>query len=169
MDVCRKVARERTGRTVPRFAPKTSHQGNGHVDAVHGHIQGLARCYQTQIETNTCLQLSATSPAIPFAVRYPGFVIKRCTVRPDGRTPSQYLLGALYASSLWVFGESVFARILDHDVRAVKFTSRWISGCLCGRDGLSNEHQVSTKFGLLKCRSCRRKTTSRTVEPSRDG
>ena len=51
IDVCRKVARERNARTVLRFAPKTSHQSNGFVEAVHGHIQGLARCYQTQIET----------------------------------------------------------------------------------------------------------------------
>ena len=49
IDVCRKVARERNTRTVLRFAPKTSHQSNGFVEAVHGHIQGLARCYQTQI------------------------------------------------------------------------------------------------------------------------
>ena len=53
IDVCRKEARERNTRTVLRFAPKTSHESNGFVKAVHGHIQGLARCYQTQIETNT--------------------------------------------------------------------------------------------------------------------
>ena len=57
IDVCRKVARERNARTVLRFAPKTSHQSNGFVEAVHGHIQGLARCCLTQIETNTGLQL----------------------------------------------------------------------------------------------------------------
>ena len=49
IDVCRKVARERNARTVLRLAPKTSHQSNRFVEAVHGHIQGLARCYQTQI------------------------------------------------------------------------------------------------------------------------
>ena len=37
IDVCRKVARERNARTVLRFAPKTSHQSNGFVEAVHGH------------------------------------------------------------------------------------------------------------------------------------
>ena len=55
IDVCRKVGRERNARTVLRFAPITSHQSNGFVQAVHGHIQGLARCYQTQIETTTGL------------------------------------------------------------------------------------------------------------------
>ena len=40
--VCRKVARERNERTVLRFAPTTCHQSNGFVEAVHGHIQGLA-------------------------------------------------------------------------------------------------------------------------------
>ena len=70
IDVCRKVARERNARTVLRFAPKASHQSNGH-------IQGLTRCNQTQIETNTGVQLSAISPAIPFAIRYAGFSTRR--------------------------------------------------------------------------------------------
>ena len=59
IDVCRKVARERNARTVLRFAPKkktNQHHSNGFVEAVHGHIQGLARCYQTQMKTNTGVQ-----------------------------------------------------------------------------------------------------------------
>ena len=70
IDVCRKVARERNARTVLRFAPKTSHQNNGFVEAVHGHIQGLARCCQTQIETNTGIQLSAILPSICSSLRW---------------------------------------------------------------------------------------------------
>ena len=136
------MARERNARTVLPFAPKTSHQNNGFVEAVHGHIQGLARCYQTQIETNTSIQLSAISPA--------GFVLSRFTVRPDGRTPFQYLLGAPYVSPLCMFGESVFALIPDHEVRAAKLTNRWISGCWWGRDASSDEHLVGTKHVLLK-------------------
>ena len=157
IDVCRKGARERNARTVLRFAPKTSHQSNGFVEAVHGHIQGLARCYQTQIETNTGIQLSAISPAVPFAIRFAGFVLSRFTVRPDGRTPFKYLLGTPYVSPLCMFGESVFALIPDHEVRAAKLTNRWISGCWWGRDASSDEHLVGTKHGLLKYRSVRRK------------
>ena len=157
IDLCRKVARERNARTVLRFAPKTSHQSNGFVEAVHGHIQGLARCYQTQIATNTGIQLSAISPAIPLAIRYAGFVLSRFTVRPNGRTPFQYFLGTPYVSPLCMFGESVFALIPDHEVRAAKLTNRWISGCWWRRDASSDEHLVGTKHGLLKCRSVRRK------------
>ena len=157
IDVCRKVARERNARTVLRFAPKTSHQSNEFVEAVHGHIQGLARCYQTQIETNTGVQLSAISPAIPFAIRYAEFVLSRFTVRPGGRTPLQYLLGTPFVSPLCMFGESVFALIPDHEVRAAKLTNRWISGCWWRRNASSDEHLVGTKHGSLKCRSVRRK------------
>ena len=63
MCIIDEVAREGNARIVLRIAPKTSHQSNGFVEAVHGHIQGLARCYQTQIETNTGIQFSALSPA----------------------------------------------------------------------------------------------------------
>ena len=128
IDVCRKVARERNARTMLRFAAK-SHQSNGSVEAVHGHIQGLARCYQTQIETNTGVQLSSISLAVPYAIRYAGFVLSRFTVRPDGRTAFQYLLGTPYVSPLCMFGESVLPSIPDHKVRAAKLTNRWISGC----------------------------------------
>ena len=124
---------------------------------MHGHIHRLARCYQTQIETNTDIQLSAISLAIPFAVRYAGFVLSRFTVRPDGRTPFQHLLGTPYVSPLCMFGESVFALIPDHEVRAAKLTNRWISGCWWGRDASSDEHLVVAKHGLLKRRSVRRK------------
>ena len=58
---------------------------------------------------------------------------------------------------LCMFGESVFALISDHEVRAAKLTNRWISGCWWGRDASSDEHLVGTKHGLLKCRSVRRK------------
>ena len=60
-------------------------------------------------------------------------------------------------SLLCMFGESVFALITDHEVRAAKLTNRWISGCLWGRDASSDEHLVGTKQGLLKCRSVHRK------------
>ena len=78
-------------------------------------------------------------------------------MRPDGRTPFQYLLGTPYVSLLCMFGESVFALIPDHEVRAAKLTNRWISGSWWGRDASSDEHLVGTKYGLLKCRSVRRK------------
>ena len=154
IDVCRTVARERNAVTVLRFAPKTSHQSNGFVEGVHGHIQGLARCYQTRIVTNTGIQLSAISPAIPFAIRICALKIQ---VRPDGRTPFQHLLGTPYVSPLCMFGKSVFALIPDHEVRAAKLTNRWISGCWLGRDASSDEHLVEMKHGLRKCRSVCRK------------
>ena len=48
-----------------------------------------------------------------------------------------------------MFGESVFALIPEHEVRAAKLTNRWISGCWWGRDASSDEHLVGTKHGLL--------------------
>ena len=163
IDVCRKVARERSARTVLRFAPKTS-QSNGFVEAGHGHIQGLARCYQTQIETNTGIQLSAISPVILFAVCYAGFVLPRFTVRPDGKTPFQCLLGTPHVSPLCMFGESVLA--LFHEIRAAKLTNRWISGCWWGRDASSYESSVGTKHDLLKMQISSQKTSWRAVEPT---
>ena len=112
-DVRREVARERKARIVPR-----RYQSNGSVEAVHGHIQRLTRCYQTQIKRTLVCSFQQNHPAIQFAVRCTGFVFTRFTVRPDGRTSFQYLPGAGYVSGLCVFGESVFGIIREHDVRA---------------------------------------------------
>ena len=69
IDVCRKVARERNARTVLRFAPKTSHQRNGFVAAVHGYSQGLPRCYQTQKSRRT-LAYSFQQSHLPFHLQF---------------------------------------------------------------------------------------------------
>ena len=97
------------------------------------------------------------SLAISSAIRYAGFVFSRFTVRSDGRTSFQYLLVTPCVSPLCMFGESVFALIPDHEVRAAKLTNRWINGCWWGRDASSDEHLVVTKHGLLECRSVRSK------------
>ena len=166
LDISGEAKTARTQRTPEPPTDATTHQRNGFVEAVHGHIQGLARCYQTQIETNTGIQLSAISPAIPFAIRYAGFVLSRFTVRPNGRTPFQHLLGTPYVSPLCMFGESVFALIPDHEVRAAKLTNRWISGCWWGRDASSDEHPVWTKHGLPEVQISSQKTSWRTMKPT---
>ena len=128
IDVRRKVARERNTRTVLRFAPKTSHQSNGLVEAVHGHIQGLARCYQTQIETNTGITAFSnfTCHSICNSLRWICCSQdSRCD--PTAEHTFQYWLGTPNVSPLCMFGESVFALIPDDEVRAAKLTNRWIS------------------------------------------
>ena len=156
IDVCRKVARERKARTVLRFAPKKVIRATGLSKQYRDTYRDSHDVTRHKIETNTGIQLSAISPAIPFAIRYAGFVLSRFTVRPDGRTPFQYLLGTPKVSPfVFMFGESVFTLIPDHEVRAAKLTNRWISGCWWGRDASSDEHLVWTKHGLLRCRSVR--------------
>ena len=91
------------------------------------------------------------------AILYAGFVITRFSVRADGRTPFQYATGARYDSPLCEFGESIFGLIPDANVWAAKLSNRWVRGVWWGRDPASDEHLVGTKFGVLKCRSLRRR------------
>ena len=84
---------------------------------------------------------------------------------PTAETHSNICMELLMYHFCACFGESVFALIPDHEVRAAKLTNRWISGCWWGRDASSDEHLLGTKYVLLKCRSVRRepkrtKTTS---------
>ena len=85
-------------------------------------------------DANTGVQLSAISLPIPFSIRCAGFILSKFTVRPDGRTPFQHLLGTPYVSPLCMFGESVFELFPDLELGAATLTNRWTSGCWWGRN-----------------------------------
>ena len=130
IDVC---TRERNARKVSRFAPKTSHQSNGFVEAVHGHIQGLSRCYQTQIETNTAYSFQQFH--LPFHLQFVTLDLfsQDSLCDPTAESHSNiwlelhiyiYIYIYIYISPLCMFGESVFALIPNHEVRAAKTTNR---------------------------------------------
>ena len=124
-----KFARERNARTVLRFAPKTSHQSNGFVEAVHGHLQGLAHD-ATRHKLKRTLAYNFQQFHLPFHLQLVTLDLFSQDSQWDPTTepPFQYLLGTPYVSHLCMFGESVFALIPDHEVRAAKLTNRWISG-----------------------------------------
>ena len=88
------------------------------------------------------------SLAIQFAVRDAGFVLARFTSRLDVR-PYECLMDTPCASAACFLGEFVLGMIPDHDVFAVKAhqqTDKWKLVV----------PQVTT-YGLLQCRSLRRK------------
>ena len=80
-----------------------------------------------------------------------------CTLNIHSLTRRQNAIQIFARNSVCItFGESTFALIPDHEVRAAKLTNRWISGCWWRRGASSDEHLVVTNHGLLKCRSVRR-------------
>ena len=78
-------------------------------------------------------------------------------MRPDGRTPFQYLLGTPCVSLLCMFGESVFALIPDHEVRASQTDEQMDQWLLVGTRCFVRRTLVGTKHDLPKRRSVRRK------------
>ena len=106
---------------------QVSHQSNGFVGAMHGHIQNshdatrhkLRRTLHTAFSNFTCHFISSSLRWIS------ALKIHSATRRQN---PFQYLLGSPYVSPLCMFGASVSALITDHKVRAAKLTNRWISG-----------------------------------------
>ena len=144
-DVCTKVARERKARIVLRSCQK----------------QVISAMVLLKQHTHTCKdkQKSFRTLVCSFQQHHPQFHYSWLrTVRQDERTPLQYLLGAPCASTLCVFGESVFPVIPDHS------GSGQTRVCWWRRDASSDEHLVGTKFGLLKCRPVPRKPPGEYVE-----
>ena len=150
------------------FRARTSYQSNGFVEAVRRHIEGLARCYQTQIETMVCsFQRLPQFHSIRSSSR------RICALNDSQRDPMEkrhsYFCWVLHAHLLCAYlVNQFFALIPDHELRAAKFTNREISGCWCGRDALSDEHLVVRGLVCLSADQCR-KPLGEQKDPSRDG
>ena len=153
-DVCRKVARERNARTVLRICAKNKSSE-----------QRVCRS-STRTHTRTRTMLPDTNRVEHWHTAFSNFTWYSicnslrwiCSLKIHSATRRQNTIPIFarnsYVSPLCMFGESVFALIPDHEVRAAKLTNRWISGCWWRRDASSDEHLVVTKHGL---RSVRRK------------
>ena len=89
IDVCRELVRERRRELCNRSRRKQIIRATGLSQQCTDTYKDSHDAAETQIKTNTGMQHSATSLAIPFAVRYVGFVLTRFNVRPDGRTSFQ--------------------------------------------------------------------------------
>ena len=153
--MCRKVARERNARTVLRFAPKTSHQSNGLGAWTHSGTRTMLP------DTNRDEHWHAVFIQFHLPSHLRSVTLDLCSqdsqCDPTADSHSNICSQLHMCDLLCMFGESVFALIPDHEVRAAKLTNRLISGCSWRRDASSDEHLVGTTQTLLKCRSVRRK------------
>ena len=160
IDVCRKVARVRNARTVLRFAPKNKSSK-----------QRVCRS-STRTHSETRTMLPDTNRDKHWHTAFSNFTCHSicnslrwiCALKIHSATGRQnpipiFARNYTCVSPWCMFGESVFALIPDHEVRAAKLTNKWISGCWWGRDASSDEHLVGTKHGLHKCRSVSQKTS----------
>ena len=139
IDVCREGSRERNARTVLRFAPKTSHQSNGFVEVVLGHTGTRTMPPDTNWDEHWRTTVSNfTCHSICNSLRWICSLKIHSATRRQNPIPIFAWISICITSCM--FGESVFALIPDHEVRAAKLTNRWISGCWWGRDSSSDEH-----------------------------
>ena len=81
IDVCRKVARERNSRTVLRFAPKNKSSEQRVCRSSARTHTGTRTMLPDTLRRTLAYSFQQFHPAIPFAIRYAGFVLSRFTVR----------------------------------------------------------------------------------------
>ena len=118
IDVCRKVARERNARTVLRFTPKTSHQSNGFVETVHGDTFRDSHD-ATRHKSRRTLAYNFQQFHLPHQLQ---FVTLDLCSQDSAERHSNNCTELHMCHLLCMFGESVFALIPDHEVRAAKLT-----------------------------------------------
>ena len=140
IDVCRKVARERNARTVLRFAPKNKSSEQRVCRSSTQRHSGTRTMLPDPNRDEHWHTYFSNFTSISFAIRYAGFVLSRFTVRPDGRTPFQYLLG----TPLCMFGESVFALIRSRSAssQADEQMDQWLlvgTRCIVGEQWSQRE------------------------------
>ena len=79
----------------------------------------------------------------------------RFVVRSSGRTPFEELTISKFQSPLLNFAEAVLAK--ESGTQEGKLGSPWDLGIWLGRSTRTNEHLVSTRIGVIKARTVKRR------------
>ena len=157
IEVVRKIASKREGKTIIRQTPKKSKQSNAIVERMHQTVEGLMRTHKEVIEVKTGYKVHANAALTSWIVRHAGFLQTRYAKGTDGKTAWERLHGRRYESALLPFGAAVEAKVQDTELERSKFDMRLVSGVWLGRTIESDEHIVGNENGIILTRTVRPK------------
>ena len=148
------VRKKRIDETVIEQPPIYSHQSNGPAENAVKRIEGKTRTLVFALEKRLGVRISARSIVLPWIVRHVAFMITRCSVKADGRSPWCRLRGKEWSLPMVEFGEAI-----DYKIQrpTAKLESRWSTGLFFGRRDESGEVVVGTPTGIEFARSMRRR------------
>ena len=123
-------------------------------------VRNLSKTLVYGVESKAKVKITSESTLYPWAARHAAFLLNRFVVR-KGSTPFEVLFDREYKGTLSPWGSVVLAK----PVPKVKEKGEpWIKGVFVGKDTVSNVNLVSTRKGIVKCRTMRQCTPLYEVE-----
>ena len=155
------VDRERAvrgaGRMVIEHSPVHSSQSNGYIERAVQTVQGVIRTMRSALEEKWGVSIGIDHAVWSWLVEYAGWLITRCEVGKDGRTPYERMKGKKGRIQGMEFGEGVWWKRRREGGPLGKLTSMWENGVFLGVKGTTGEIIVGDERGVWATRTVRRK------------
>ena len=156
-DWARLRAVEGVGRMIIEHSPVHSSQSNGIVERGVQAVQGMVRTLRSAVEDRWGVQLDVGHAVWPWLVEYAGYLLTRCEVGHDGKTPYERLKGKKARLQGMEFGEGILWKRRREGGPLGKLTCMWEDGVYLGVKGGTGEVIVGSEKGVWVTRTAQRK------------
>ena len=146
----------RGSQTVPERPPVRESQSNGIIERAAGLVAGQARLLQAALEHRMWTRVPPDARTLCWLVEFAAYLMSRCDIGSDGKTPLQRLHRRKYNTPIMEFGEKILY-MPAKPARGGKWERRFRLGVFVGVLNSSWEAVVVTEQGLaIKTRSANR-------------
>ena len=156
-DVERLRGEASAGRTIVESSPVGSHQSNGIVERYAQEVEKQVRVMRDALEFKYKVKIDTKNPIIPWLVEHAGFLLNRCQVGKDGKTPYERCKGKPAKVPSIEFGEKILWRRHRRGDALAKMTCLWEDGVYLGVKGSTGEMKIGDERGVWQARSIQRK------------
>ena len=117
-------------------------------------VRNLSKTLVYGVESKAKVKITSESTLYPWAARHAAFLLNRFVVR-KGSTPFEVVFDREYKGTLSPWGSVVLAK---PEPKVKEKGEPWIKGIFVGKHSVSNLSLVSTRKGIVKCRTMRQCT-----------
>ena len=146
-------ARQEGSQTVPERPPVGDSQSNGVIERAVGLVAGQARTLKAALEHRIGARVPPDVRILCWLVEFAAYLMNRCDIGSDGKTPLQRLHGRRDNTPILEFEEKILY-MPANPARGGKWEPRFHPGVFVGMLNSSSEAVVVTEQGLaIKTRS----------------
>ena len=139
--------------TVPERPPVGESQSNGIIERAVGFVARQARTLKASLEHRTGTRIPPDARMLCWLVEFAAYLMNRCDIGSDGKTPQQRLHGRRDNTPILEFGEKILY-MRAKPARGGKWEPRFHPGVFVGMLNSSSEAVVVTEQGMaMKTRS----------------
>ena len=133
-------------------SPAYSHQSNGEMEQMVGHLKGIVRTLWYRLESKYGRKIREGEDLFPWMVQHAADLHNRANVGEDGKTPFERMRGKKFRKEMVEIGEGVMAMIQSEEKKR-DLRDNWIEGVWLGVREESMESIIGTAQGVIKVRT----------------